>query len=78
MQTKRIKTIRRKLKEGHYDRPEIVAPGAWDPAKGLIGQQHAQETQSRWSMMDVEDAEKERCLAREPARRRETASAFGR
>ena len=78
MQTKRIKTIRKRLKEGHHDRPGIVAPGACDPAKGMIGQQHAQETQSRWLMMDVEDTQKERCLAREPAKRRKTAPAFGR
>jgi hypothetical protein len=53
MHTKRIKTIRKKLKEGRCDGPETITAGACDLAKELIGRRHAKETQLRWVKMDI-------------------------
>lgn len=62
MQSKRIATIRKKMKEGHYDRPEIIAVVAYELAKELFEGQYTNETQLRRLTMAVKDTLEERRL----------------
>ena len=60
MQIERITANRKKLKEGHDDRPDAIAAGAYDPADKLHGREHPRETQLRWERMDTNNTQEDR------------------
>ena len=68
MRTERIEAIRRRIAEGYYDRPEIIAAAVHELTNALLGRKHARETELRWAMMDPSDTRAEQCLASEPAK----------